>query len=132
MPGEIKEGKPENTGEKQVKRTKQDTQFKPGQSGNPKGKPKGTISITSKVKELLQKMAKTQSGEEKERLETLVINILYMAINERNEAMIKLIWNYVDGLPKQAVELSGEITKTEVSDEELKAYRKFRKQQENK
>ena len=127
MPEKIKEEKPENTGEKQVKRTKQDTQFKPGQSGNPKGKPKGTISITSKVKELLQKMAKTQSGEEKERLETLVINILYMAINERNEAMIKLIWNYVDGLPKQSLELSGEIAKANVSDKELADYKRWRK-----
>jgi hypothetical protein len=34
--------KPENTGGKQVREKQALTQFKPGQSGNPKGRPKGS------------------------------------------------------------------------------------------
>ena len=77
--------------------------WKPGESGNPKGRPKGSISITTVMKRLLQKIVKTQDGTNKQRVETLAGNILAMALNEGNEAMIKLIWNYVDGLPTQTV-----------------------------
>ena len=77
--------------------------WKPGESGNLKGRPKGSISITTVMKRLLQKIVKTQDGTSKQRVETLAGNILAMALNEGNEAMIKLIWNYVDGLPTQTV-----------------------------
>ena len=85
--------------------------WKPGESGNLKGRPKGSISITTVMKRLLQKIVKTQDGTSKQRVETLASNILGMALNERNEAMIKLVWNYIDGLPKQStkIEIEGEL-----------------------
>lgn len=81
--------------------------FKPGQSGNPKGRPKGSISLTSQIKKLLEKIVKTQDGTEKQRLEILAGNIISKAINEGNEAMIKLIWNYVDGMPTHSIKREG-------------------------
>ena len=41
-----KQARPESTGQKQVK-GRERTQFKPGQSGNPKGRPKGSRSKLS-------------------------------------------------------------------------------------
>lgn len=82
--------------------------FKEGNPGKPKGA-KSPLSLISKLKATLEEISKTQSGEERERAETLIKNIVYMAINEKDKDMIKLIFNYVEGLPKQPIELSGEI-----------------------
>lgn len=45
----------ENTGEKQEKGTfpNRSTQFKPGQSGNPAGKPKGALHLTTHIQNML-------------------------------------------------------------------------------
>ena len=82
--------------------------YKKGQSGNPAGRKPGTISVITVVKNVLQEMAKTTDGTKKQRLETLARNIVHLAINERDKDMIKLIVNYVDGMPKQTTELTGQ------------------------
>lgn len=74
--------------------------FKKGQSGNPKGKPKGTISITQEIK---KKLLTCPKGKEKNYLEYMVDMILQKAIIEGDETMLKLIWNYTDGMPKQTI-----------------------------
>jgi len=74
--------------------------FQPGVSGNPNGRPKGTISITTRIKQELQKCAKDS---EKSYLDILIERILYKALQEGDKDMIKAIWSYVDGLPKQDV-----------------------------
>ena len=78
--------------------------FAPGVSGNPAGKPKGSISIITKIKNILQEVAKTSDGNKRERLETLARNIVFMAINEKDKDMIKMLVNYIDGMPKQPIE----------------------------
>lgn len=95
--------KPENSGIKQEIPRNPDGTFPSGISGNPKGKPKGTISVVSVIKELLKEITKTQTGDEKERLRILAGNIVHMAINEKDKDMIKLIVNYLDGMPKQTL-----------------------------
>lgn len=78
--------------------------FKPGQSGNPKGKPKGTISITQMVKrELRRRDPETR----KTWLEIFVRRALLKAIKDQDTQMIKLIWNYVDGMPVQPITGNG-------------------------
>jgi len=95
----VKLKSPEKSGEKQ----KKDTRFKPGQSGNPAGKPKGTISITTEIK---NKLKEIPQGEKKTWLELYLTSILQKATKEKDVQMIKTIWNYVDGLPKQSVDLT--------------------------
>lgn len=80
--------------------------FKPGQSGNPDGRPPGSISVVTVIKQILQEKAKTTDGKERERLETLARNIVHMAINQQDKDMIKLIVGYIDGLPKSSVDFT--------------------------
>jgi hypothetical protein len=71
--------------------SKEDTKFKPGQSGNPNGRPKGSISIKTKIKQRLEAHP--------EKLEELVDYYL-------NELKMRdLLWKMIDGIPKQQVEI---------------------------
>lgn len=79
--------------------------FTKGQSGNPNGKPRGSISIISRIKKELKKIPE---GQKITYVEILVKQILKMAIIDGDKDMIKLIWNYVDGMPKQALEHIGD------------------------
>jgi len=73
--------------------------FEPGQSGNPKGRPPGSVSITAEIKKKLQEIPE---GQQKSYLELLINRILKQAVVDGNEQMIKQIWSYIDGPPKQA------------------------------
>ena len=94
----MKEKKPDVSGQKQ----KKDTKFKPGQSGNPAGRPPGTISITTKIK---QELEKCPEKDKRTYLELLVKRILQKAIAEGDQQMIRSIWNYIDGMPTEKQEL---------------------------
>ena len=99
----IQETKPEKSG---VSRDEQG-RFVKGQSGNPNGKPAGiTISITSLVKKELQKCPK---GYDKKTYADLIVKrILKNAIEEGDDKMIGRIWAYMDGLPKQNLDLTSQ------------------------
>ena len=92
---------PDDTGKKQEKRGDIETRFKKGQSGNPKGRPPGSVSITTEIKKRLQEMP---DGQKKTYLELLISRILKLGVVDGNEQMIKIIWNYVDGMPNQLLE----------------------------
>ena len=79
--------------------------FKKGQSGNPQGRPQGSISIIARIK---KELTKIPSGQKITYVEILVKQILKKAIIDGDKEMIKLIWNYVDGMPKQALEHIGD------------------------
>jgi hypothetical protein len=72
--------------------------FKPGCSGNPDGKPPGSISVIAQVKKKLLEMP---IGEQKTYLDMLIDQIFKSAIIDGDPQMIKEIWHYIDGLPKQ-------------------------------
>ncbi len=66
--------------------------FQPGQSGNPKGRPKGTKSLKTYVKEMLQDM------NDDEKLEFL------KGIDK------KTLWEMSEGKPKQDIEADVNVT----------------------
>jgi hypothetical protein len=73
--------------------------------GNPGGgRPKGSgISITTAIKRELEKRPEGQ--DKSTYLDLLVKRIMKKAIQEGDQQTIKQIWNYVDGMPQQNVDL---------------------------
>lgn len=73
---------------------------------NREGRPKGSgISITTEIK---KKLEEVPEGQKATYLELLINRIFKQAIQDGDQQMIKNIWNYVDGLPKQNIGLSGD------------------------
>lgn len=69
---------------------------------NRNGRPKKGLTLTDIAKEILEE--ELPSG--MTRKEALMRKISTLAY-EGNETMIKMIWNYVDGMPTQKQEISG-------------------------
>ncbi len=86
--------------------------FKKGQSGNPKGRPPGSVSITTEIK---KKLGEIPDGQKKTYLELLINRILKLGVVDGNEQMIKAIWGYVDGMPKQPIEADVNIVTQEAN-----------------
>ena len=72
--------------------------FKKGQSGNPAGRPKGSVSIMTRVKQILR--------DEPDRLEEIARDLI-----KDKKLRVELI-RQVDGMPKQSIEEkhSGDLT----------------------
>lgn len=87
---------PDNTGEYKPERDAKG-RILPGVSLNPAGKPKGTISLISIAKELLQRPI---LGDRITYAEGIVKSLLDKALSGDVKAIITII-NYIDGLPKQ-------------------------------
>lgn len=81
--------------------------FQPGESGNPAGRPVGAKNFTTKVREALEKIA---DGKDYTYEEAFIKSLMKKAIVDGDASTQRLIWNYLDGLPKQEVQLSGDIT----------------------
>jgi hypothetical protein len=74
---------------------------------NVTGANKGSRSLTTLLREALQVIGK---GQKDPYAELLVKKVMKMAIADGNEQMIKLCWNYLEGLPKETHALEGNIT----------------------
>jgi len=99
---------PDITGQKQGKSgPPEEFRWKKGESGNPAGRPAGSVSITAEIKRKLQEVP---DGQQKSYLELLINRILKQAVVDGNEQMIKQIWSYIDGTPKPASDNPGAIT----------------------
>jgi hypothetical protein len=79
--------------------------FTPGDPNiNRDGRPMGAKNFTTKVKEALAKIA---DGKDYSYEEAFIKSILKKAIVDGDSATQKLIWNYLDGMPSQSVDLKG-------------------------
>ena len=66
--------------------------FKPGQSGNPDGRPPKGYSITEMMKEMLNNKPEVK--------ESIGAQIAAKAM-EGDQTAIKTLWQYMDGMPQQ-------------------------------
>lgn len=94
--------------------------FKKGQSGNPKGRPKGTVSITAEIRAKLLKIypekqatvigddGKKIKKEKKTYLEMLIKSIFENAIKNKDTRMLNQIWAYIDGQPKATLDIGAD------------------------
>lgn len=91
------EQQPDNTGENRD----ENGRFNPGISGNPSGRPKGSVSIRDSVR---QELVKVPEGEKETYLELLVKQILTKAIKGDSQTL-RLIWEQLEGRAKQSTEI---------------------------
>lgn len=68
------------------------TSWKPGESGNPNGRPPKGYSITEMMKEMLNEQPEIKKG--------IGQRIAKKAL-EGDPAAIKMLWQYMDGMPLQ-------------------------------
>ncbi len=87
--------------------------FVKGQSGNPKGAPIKTDSLTFLMKEYLSATAK---GEKKTNRQIFIEKAYNKAVKDGDGPTMKMIWNYIDGMPKtdSKLELSGSVSLLEI------------------
>jgi hypothetical protein len=75
--------------------------------GNPGGqRPKGSRSFTSKVRDALEKIAKSEDGVDITYEEALIKAILHKAIIKKDARMMQIIWEQLDGKPNQKLDLT--------------------------
>lgn len=78
-------------------------QFKKGVSGNPAGKPKGALSLLNLLKSEIQKCPK---GKDKKTYALLMVEkMLNESVKKGDIQHIKTIWAYIEGMPKQNVDV---------------------------
>ena len=76
--------------------------FKPGQSGNPAGAPKGSVRLRPL---LLQKLAEVPPGDRRSYAELLIQRTIADAIS-RDGPSRKMVWEVLEGRPRQALEIT--------------------------
>jgi len=73
------------------------TSYKPGQSGNLKGRPKKGYSITEWFKEMLNSSPEVKDA--------IGESITKKALKGDTTAQ-KMVWSYMDGMPKQSTDIT--------------------------
>ena len=91
------------------------TPFKKGQSGNPAGKKKGTVSLVTKMREALDKI---HDGTQEPYHILLVQSMMKDAIKTDGQSR-RLFLQYLEGMPQQKLEHSGQIKTIAIASEIL-------------
>lgn len=80
--------------------------WRPGQSGNPKGRKKGEQTIADAMRKLLESVPEGQKLTYKE---AFVRAVYKMALEQGNARAAQLIWNHIDGAPVQKIKHTGDL-----------------------
>jgi type II secretory pathway component GspD/PulD (secretin) len=88
--------------------------FKPGQSGNPSGRPKGSVSIRTEVRKLLQEAAKEGSADTV--AVALAKRLIHQAFDGDMKAM-QMVIEHIDGKPQQSIDLNATIAEVQILDD---------------
>lgn len=98
-----------------------DTQFKPGESGNPNGKPKGTIHLSTMIQNMLNEPTEPDDvnpkGQSKTKMQAIIATAVLKA-NSGDNKWAEWLAKYGYG-QKFEVEHSGDIETRKLSDDEL-------------
>lgn len=92
--------------------------FKPGVSGNPKGRPPKEHCLTDLLKEALEQ-EHNKTGKTKKQM---IIDKMYELANEGDVSILKYLFDRIDGKPLQQIEtkiLEEEADMSRYTDEEL-------------
>lgn len=84
---------------KQVDNSSKPWLFQKGQSGNPHGRPPKGYSISEAVKKMLN---------ERPDVKAAIVDKIGDAAKGGDIAAIKLLWQYMDGMPAQAIDLTSD------------------------
>ncbi len=105
---DVTESKNDKTESKQS-RTRGLIKFEKGKSGNPKGRPTGSVSITLAIKRRLEEIYPGKDNKEKKTyLEMIVDSALDNAVKKGDQHAINKIWAYVDGQPKATIDIGAD------------------------
>ena len=74
--------------------------FKEGESGNPEGRPKGSVSITSAIK---RKLDETNPKSKRRYVDDIVDVMVEKAVKEKDFRVIREIWSHIDGYPRPSI-----------------------------
>lgn len=87
-------------------------QFKPGQSGNPKGRPVGARGLSTILREMLEEEIDVNIDGTKQRKQfgDVIIRKLLKKANDGDIRAITEIFDRVEGKAKQANEVRGDVT----------------------
>lgn len=98
------------------------TRFKPGQSGNPRGRPKAAKGLKTMVRETLtQKVAvRTGAGEKKmSRMEAVLHKTVELAMKGNARALLQLTSLYASAVPEAALVAASSIAPDELTATDL-------------
>ena len=102
------------------------TQFKPGQSGNPRGRPPGSLSLAEEARKLLDEMVETKSGGAKiPRRRQLVRSMYAKAVQGNVNAFNALLRLSAEAEVQNA---GGPISAAEMSEEDVRFLMELQKE----
>lgn len=83
-----------------------DTQFEPGQSGNPKGRPKGARSLSTILQEMLEEPIEivVDGKKQKREFREVIIRKLLKKANDGDMRAIQEIFDRVEGKAQQKID----------------------------